>query len=180
MILYMLRLNPRTSTHAYMSWTSCRVKGSEAHPLWGQRWRGSAPPIGGTCRRRTWCGIIREVMALVWGSLDLGRGAVTHWFPSLWPPVLFPPGLQRLELVKRLGCTDLNSSYSPQKTLALANQLFFFSTPIVFLCNEHMRCLFLPAHKEATFNSQLECLRAQLLETMTEVFLLAERLVVVR
>lgn len=116
----------------------------------------------------------------------MGRGAVTHWFPSLWPPVLFPPGLQRLELVKRLGCTDLNSSYSPQKTLSQPTVLgccvlsLSLSTPIVFLCSEHMCCLFLPAHKEATFNSQLECLRAQLLQTMTEVFLLAERLVVVR
>lgn len=102
-------------------------------------------PIGGTCpRRRTWSGIIREVMALVCigggGESGIGLGAVTHWFPSRWPPVLFPPRLQRLELVKCLGCTDLNSSYSPQKTLALANRPFF-SIPIVFLCNEHTLCL---------------------------------------
>lgn len=70
------------------------------------------------------------------GSLESGRELWRTGFPSLWPPVLFPPGLQRLELVKCLGCTDLNSSYSPQKTLALANQPFF-STPIAFLCDEH-------------------------------------------
>lgn len=71
-------------------------------------------------------------MALVGGRLDLGRGAVTHWFPSLWPPVLFPPELQRLELVKRLGCTDLNSSYSPQKTLSqptVFRVVVFFPSP---------------------------------------------------
>lgn len=53
------------------------------------------------------------------GEPGFRPGAVTHWFPPPWPPVLFPPRLQRLDLVKRLGCTDLNSSYSPQKTHAL-------------------------------------------------------------
>lgn len=56
------------------------------------------------------------------GEPGFRPGAVTHWFPPPWPPVLFPPRLQRLDLVKRLGCTDLNSSYSPQKTHALASQ----------------------------------------------------------
>lgn len=112
------------------------------HTHFKVRGEEEALAIGGTCVRRTWSGIIREVMALVCvgGEPGIGPGAVTHWFPSLWPPMLFPPRLQRLELVKRLGCTDLNSSYSPQKTLALANQLFF-STPIVFLCNKHVLCL---------------------------------------
>lgn len=123
-----------------MFWTSCRVNGGHTHSeVKGEE---EAHPIGGARPRRTWSGIIREVMALVCvgGEPGIGPGAVTHWFPSRWPPVLFPPRLQRLELVKCLGCTDLNSSYSPQKTLALPNQPFF-SIPIVFLCNEHTLCL---------------------------------------
>lgn len=78
----------------------------------------------------TWSQIIREVMALVCvgvgvGGLESGRelcDVLVSPFPGL--PVLFPPGLQQLDLVERLCCSDLNSSYSPQKTLASANQPF--------------------------------------------------------
>ena len=124
-----------------------------------------------------------------WGA-GIGPGAVTHWFPSPWPPMLFPPRLQRLELVKRLGCTDLNSTYSPQKTLS---QPTFFSplVPIVFLCNERVlylyKCPFLYIRKRLLKKKKKKVitlpaviLRVELLETMTEGFRLAQRPVVVR
>lgn len=100
--------------------------GKGRHTHFDVKGEEEALPIGGIYPRRIWSGIIREVMALVCvgGEPGLRPGTVTHWFPSPWPPMLFPPRLQRLELVKCLGCTDLNSSYSPQKTFALANHFF--------------------------------------------------------
>lgn len=115
-------------------------------------------------------------------------GAVTRTFPSPWPPMLFPPRLQRLDLVKRPGCTDLNSSYSPQKTLAFASQPTFFF-PAYSLSVQWAYALFV-------FKSSFLYIRKLRLKgvipfpavipqssavgTMTEFFLLAEWLTVMR
>lgn len=95
-----------------------------AHPLQGQRLGGSA-----ACWRKVFKAyMVKDDLdsygrCLRQGESGIKPGAVTHCFPPHWPPMLFPPRLQRLELVKLLSFTDLNSSYSPQKTLSWS---FFF------------------------------------------------------
>lgn len=136
----------------------------------------------------TWSQIIREVMALVcvgvrgWGGLESGRelcDALVSPFPGL--PVLFPPRLQQLDLVERLCCSDLNSSYSPQKTLASASQpfapslqplsaqqayaLFVFETSFLYL-----RKLCLEKHYPI---SSCNPSRVELQGTVTEALILA-------
>lgn len=81
----------------------------QAHPHWGSevRRKRSLSEGGGTCRLCVRCGIIREVLALAGASCD----ALVSLSPASCAIST------QAELVKRLTCADLNSSYSPQKTL---------------------------------------------------------------
>lgn len=71
------------------------------------------------------------------GFLESGRVAVTRSFPS---PLASSAISTQADLVKRLGCSDLNSSPSPQRTLALANRPFA-PVPAVPPYNGHKLCL---------------------------------------
>lgn len=108
-------------------------------PLKGQRSRGSVSE--GRVRAVHDPGIIREVMALVLRRRGEGRGPWRTRFP---PFTLASRAISTAAAwagYNVSGCTDLNSTYSPQKTLSLIFFFFFshrlWSAPV----DGHALCL---------------------------------------